>query len=234
MTVRKCPVCGVAVKIENLERHIRDQHPRASVDVSDVLSAEEREAARRARTAVRPAVSRTGIGIVSAVAVGLSVLLVVLAFNPFPNVGPNVGQVAPDFFLPTTDGGNVRLSSFLGTPVLLEFMDVDCSFCQTEARDVLSSVHENYSALVRFLSVDANLIGSQDTDARVNAFRTQYGTPWTYAMDPTGATVRTYGIRSTPTTFILGRDGVITRVFVGVAPSGTASYAQALDAALGA
>ena len=33
MAQKKCPVCGVSVKLENLERHLRNQHPRADVDL---------------------------------------------------------------------------------------------------------------------------------------------------------------------------------------------------------
>lgn len=227
-------MCGTTVKLENLERHLRDQHPRAAIDLGTVMNNAERDEVRRRRLAARPALSRKGIGMASAVAIALAILIVLVAFNPFGDAGPNVGQLAPDFSLPTTDGGSLRLSAFRGTPVLLEFMDVDCFYCQQEAQNVLSVLYPNYTAEVRFLSVDADIIGAADTEARVNEFQTAYNTPWTYAMDPTGSTVRTYGIQSTPTTFILGGDGVITRIFRGQAPGGVATYVQALDAALGA
>src|SRR3989304_9699704 len=48
---KKCPVCGVSVKLENLERHVRNQHPRASVDLTSLLSAEERMETTRATRA---------------------------------------------------------------------------------------------------------------------------------------------------------------------------------------
>ncbi len=111
-------------------------------------------------------------------------------------------------------------------------MDVDCSFCQSEAQDVLPTVYSNYRDQVDFLSVSANNLGASDTVARINDFRTTYQTPWTYALDSSGTTVRAYAIRFTPTTFILDRNGVITQVFVGTAPNGAASYSAALDAAL--
>ena len=38
----KCPVCGVSVKLENLERHVRTQHPRADVDLTQTLTPEQR------------------------------------------------------------------------------------------------------------------------------------------------------------------------------------------------
>ena len=39
----------------------------------------------------------------------------------FQAEGPKVGQVAPDFTLPTLDGGELTLSSLRGKPVMLEF-----------------------------------------------------------------------------------------------------------------
>jgi hypothetical protein len=36
-----------------------------------------------------------------------------------------VGQKAPDFSLPSTTGGKIRLSQFRGQPVLIEFYGAD-------------------------------------------------------------------------------------------------------------
>jgi len=41
-----------------------------------------------------------------------------------------------------------------------------------------------------------------------------------------------YGVSSTPTTFILDRNGVITAILVGEQAGGYATYSNALDAAL--
>ncbi|MAG36683.1 MAG: hypothetical protein CL878_10650 [Dehalococcoidia bacterium] len=38
-----------------------------------------------------------------------------------PSVGPLVGQRAPDWTLPRTDGGTLRLRDLAGKPVLLFF-----------------------------------------------------------------------------------------------------------------
>ena len=37
MATKKCPVCGVSVKAENLQRHVRNQHPRAKVEEVEEL-----------------------------------------------------------------------------------------------------------------------------------------------------------------------------------------------------
>ena len=232
MTSKKCPVCGATVKVENLERHVRDQHPRSAVDLETVLSAEERDEVRRSNLTARPAMSRRGIGIASAVAIVLAALLVLLAFNPFGNVGPNVGQLAPDFTLTQSTGGTFTLSSYRGSVVLVEFMDVDCGFCQQEA-PTLASVYSTHASLgVRFVSVDIDFLAASDTADRINAFKQQYGTDWVYVLDSSKSAMRAYGVDSTPTTFILKGDGVIARIF-GSAGVSAETYRAALDAALG-
>ncbi len=233
MATKKCPVCGVSVKLENLERHVKNQHPRETVDVPSILSQEERKQADRARAAARPTVTRKGLQRIGIIAVVVAVLLAVVILNPFRGVGPQVGQVAPDFNLETSTTGTISLSSYRGSPVLLEFMDVDCGACQADA-PILVSVFNSFSGRgVRFLTVSLiNFVPPADTKETVEGFRTQYGTNWVYAMDFSGSTQQTYLVDRTPTTFILDRNGVIVAKFVGRPTDGSTGYANALEQAL--
>lgn len=228
--LKECPLCGAKVKVENLERHVRNRHPREEVDLASLLTEEE---VRRARTPTRraPVVTSGGIRLVAAVIIIVAVVVAVAIANPFRGVGPGIGQVAPDFELSVTTGGTIRLSDYRGSPVLLEFMDVDCIYCIQEARDVLPYLYENYTGRARFLSVSVNFVGSADTPERVNQFRTDYNTPWVYAIDD-GRARSAYGVGSTPTTLFLDREGIVVQVIVGAAPGGLATYAAAMDAAL--
>lgn len=115
--------------------------------------------------------------------------------------------------------------------MLREFLDVDCEFCQTEG-PILASVYTDYSGSVRFLSVDANFIGTRDTEARIEAFKSTYGTGWTYGLDTDGAVTLAYGVSGPPTTFVLDPDGVVLQIIRGRTPDGYSTYAAALDAAL--
>jgi peroxiredoxin len=42
------------------------------------------------------------------------------------------GQEAPDFTLPTTTGANVTLSGQKGTPVVLNFWSISCTYCRQQ------------------------------------------------------------------------------------------------------
>src|SRR6266567_8613620 len=139
----KCPVCGVSVKLENLERHVRTQHPRAEIDLTQTLSPQQRRELDAQKRAGRPQLTRTGKRLIAIVAVVIASILVLIVLNTFGNVGIAPGQLAPDFTLPTSDAGSITLSSLRGRPVLLEFMDIDCPHCINEARDVLPRSEEH-------------------------------------------------------------------------------------------
>lgn len=227
MAMKKCPVCGVSVKVENLERHVGNQHPRAGLQPEQILTDAERHEVRRAAPTSRPAMTRRGKMIAAAVAVVLIIVLVALAFRP--NVGIGVGQVAPDFTATTSDGGTVHLNALRGRPVFLEFMDVDCHFCVQEAQNTLPTLYGSYSGRVTFLGVDADIVQGQDTRDRINAFRTQYNNTWTFTL-PDPLITQAYGVSGTPTMYILDASGVVVKAFVGVTPY--ADLASALDRAL--
>jgi len=236
MAQKKCPVCGVSVKLENLERHLRNQHPRADVDLETALTEEERREATQAKTAARPTITAKGKQWIAIVSVAVAAVLILVIWNPFGGVGPGVGQVAPNFTVATSTGATISLSDYRNSPVVLDLMDVDCGACQSEALDVLQFVYLNYSVRgVRFLSVSLiDWTGGADTPATIEQFKADHGTNWVYGMDTTARTVRNaYQVQSTPTTFILDANGVITAKAVGRAPNGYAWYAAALDALLG-
>ncbi len=231
--MKQCPVCGVRVKVENLERHLRNRHPNADVDLDEVVTREERRQVQRKAAPARPVVTPRGIRVILGVTVVLALILALVLLNPFRSVGPNVGQIAPDFSAPSSSGGTVSLSSFRGTPVLLMFMDVDCSFCQRETQETLRYVYENYSSRAEFLSVSVNFVGAEDTPDRINAFRVSYSTPWVYLLDENRRVASTYGVSSTPSAFVIGREGVILQTLRGLTPNGIAVYSAALNRAVG-
>ena len=232
MAMKKCPVCGVPVKAENLERHLRNQHPRAEVDAAALLTEEEREAVAKAKPLPGPGLTSTGkwIFVVAVGVIGLLLAVVILIPNLYSSpTGLRVGQVAPSFAVSSTDGTPINLQTLRGSPVLLEFMDPDCSHCQDEA-PVLASVYQAYGSRVHFVSIDANIIGASDNVAKINAFKSTYGTTWPYVLaDP--SLVQLYNIAATPTTFILNANGVIVQIFTGavVASTLTATLDQALQ-----
>jgi hypothetical protein len=54
MAMKKCPVCGVSVKLENMERHVKTQHPREEVDLRSLLTEEETVQAKAVKSTRKP------------------------------------------------------------------------------------------------------------------------------------------------------------------------------------
>ncbi len=222
MPTKKCPVCGVSVKVENLERHVRNQHPRSDVNRQELLTMEERAGVDKTKSMGRPTLTKTGVRVIAVVGVIIAIVLAVVILNP-PATGLGAGQAAPNFSATTTDGTTVTLSNYRGQPVLIEFMDVDCPHCINEA-PVLGGVWDVYGNRVYFLSLDANFVGSPDTGARIVAFKTQYNTTWDYAL-PDASLVQLYQVTVTPTIFVINGKGVIVQVFHGETTATTLSTA---------
>ena len=235
MTMKKCPVCKVSVKLENLKKHVERQHPKEKAGLGSIITEKDLRQASQERQPARPRVNRKAVGLVSVIAVIVVVVVIVLAFGKTgenqPTVGNNVGQIAPDFMLQTTEGSYVTLSSYRGMPILLAFIDIDGAPCQQEC-EILASVHVDYASSVRFFSIDVDMIQPSDSPQRVNDFKTAKNTPWPYALDPDRTVVNSYGIATRPCVFIIDDGGIIRSKFVGRAPNGYASYASALDTVL--
>ena len=234
MAMKKCPVCGVSVKLENLERHVRNQHPREQVDLSQELTEEDRKEIKAKKSGGQPGLTRGGrrtIAVAGIVVAAIVVLAIVLA-SLTPHT-PTSGQLAPDWTLTSTDGPTITLSAWRGSVVLMEIMDVDCPYCEQEA-PVLASLYPNYSAQgVHFVSIDINFEGAQDTPTRIDSFRSQYGTPWPYCLDPNGVNgvAKLYGATATPTSFVINKNGTINQGIQGAKPAST--FIAVLNAALG-
>jgi len=141
---------------------------------------------------------------------------------------------APDFTLSVVGpngltGQTVTLSSFRGKVVFLEFMEPWCTHCQNMA-PVLNSLYAKYSSeKIVFISVAGPWNGATANDAA--NFIHNYGGSWIYVYDSSGTVFSNYGVNSTPTFFIIGKDGGVASTFSGEESADTLS--SAISAALG-
>jgi thiol-disulfide isomerase/thioredoxin len=123
----------------------------------------------------------------------------------------------PDFTLPVVGsngltGQTVTLSSFRGKVILLEFMEPSCPHCQHMA-PVLATLNSEYGSNVVVVSVSGPWDGvtAQDTANFVHT----YSTSWTVLYDSSGIVFSNYGVQSTPTFFIISREGIVSSTFQG-------------------
>jgi len=127
---------------------------------------------------------------------------------------------APDFTLPVVGpngltGQTVTLSSFKGKVVLLEFMEPWCPHCQHMA-PVLGSLYTQYgTGNVVFLTVAGPWNGATANDAAAFIAPGGYGygyggTSWIYVYDSSGTIFSEYGVNSTPTFYVIAKDGTVS------------------------
>jgi cytochrome c biogenesis protein CcmG, thiol:disulfide interchange protein DsbE len=142
--------------------------------------------------------------------VGLLLLLALPAFaRPAPQGPP---RQAPGFSLPAT-AGTVTLDSLRGRVVYLDFW---ASWCQPCRRSFpwMETMRQRYSG--KGLTVVAvNL----DKDRRAaDGFLARWPAGFPVAFDPAGKVAEAYGVAAMPTSFLIGRDGVILSTHAGFVP----------------
>ncbi len=150
-----------------------------------------------------------------------------------------VGQAAPEFALPDSDGGETRLTALRGQWVVLYFYPKDnTSGCTTEACDFRDNMSQLASLGVRVVGV------SRDSLVSHERFIAKYALNFVLLSDPDGAVHDLYGawgekklygkvsqgvIRST---FLIDPAGQVRRLWRNVKVKGhVAAVLAALEAA---
>jgi cytochrome c biogenesis protein CcmG/thiol:disulfide interchange protein DsbE len=135
---------------------------------------------------------------------------------------------APDVVLHLVDGTELRLASLRGRVVVLNFWGVYCTPCVRELPE-LESVALAYRGHLDVIFVAIEVAQGKDPE-EVRAFAAQHGVTMPVAYDAEHRAQDGLGALGTPTTLILGPDGVVRHRRVGYAAS--ANYAGWLTTAI--
>jgi len=123
-----------------------------------------------------------------------------------------VGSKAPDFSLTDLDGRPVSLSDFNGKVVILDFFATWCPPCREEIPDFINL--EKAYAPQGFAMVGVSLV----TRDEAKEFAAKVGINYPVLIDD-GKASSAYGpIRSIPTTFVIGKDSMIKKIYIGYRP----------------
>jgi thiol-disulfide isomerase/thioredoxin len=142
---------------------------------------------------------------------GLAVLIAAVVFLVVGLVqdGPEVPDDAPAFTLADLSGGEVSLSEYEGRTLVLNFWASWCGPCKQEIPE-FARFHAAHPEIAMLgVAVD-----SGDTKAVKRAAK-RFGIPYDVAMG-TKAMVGQYGVNTLPTTVIIGPDGQVLDVVVGL------------------
>jgi thioredoxin-dependent peroxiredoxin len=145
-----------------------------------------------------------------------------------PNAAPQVGRKAPDFALPSNQGGTVRLDDFSGKQhvVLYFYPKDDTPGCTREACDF----RDRHRGLSR---KDVVILGvSKDSVASHEKFASKYELPFPLLSDAASDVSERYGVWKEKslygrtsmgierTTFLIDKEGVLRNVFPKVKVEG--------------
>lgn len=121
--------------------------------------------------------------------------------------------MAPNFTVYDGDGNAVKLSDFLGKPVVLNFWASWCPPCKREMPD-FNEKYLEYKDKIHFVMVNIT-DGYQETKSSAEKFlaTTDYVFPVYFDTDLDAA--YTYGISSVPQTFFIDENGVLINMAQG-------------------
>ena len=120
---------------------------------------------------------------------------------------------APDFTVDTLDGGSVTLSSFRGTPVLLNFWAIDCPPC-VEEMAYLNAAAQQFDGQALIMAIDIG-DSTQEVQEFFDDLEDIEELSMTVPIDTNGQVASKYSVGFTPTTFLIDADGVVRYAKVG-------------------
>jgi len=127
-----------------------------------------------------------------------------------------VGKRAPEFALTDLDGKQVKLSSFKGKTVVLEWFNPGCPFVKKShgVGSLVDTAKRHTRAGVVWLAINSGGAGKQGADLKDNVAAAK---TWTMAhpilRDESGAIGKVYGATNTPHIFVIDKTG--TLVYAG-------------------
>jgi peroxiredoxin len=126
----------------------------------------------------------------------------------------DVGRAAPDFLLPTAEGGELRLSDLRGSPVLVNFWASWCTPCRKEMPEIVRAYDAHKAGGLVVVAIDL-----QENDGQVREFAAAYGMEFPVVIDRTGQVAQAWRIggpvEGIPSSYFIDADGVVRARYYG-------------------
>ena len=138
-----------------------------------------------------------------------------------------VGKEAPEFKLNGMDGKPVTLSSMRGSVVVLDFWATWCGPCQMS----LPMLNKLYKSL-KDSGLKAYAVDLQEEKSLVQPVAGKLIPDVPVLFDDKGEAAQAYLVEPIPQTVIVGKDGKVRKVFIGIGPDHETKMREAVEAAL--
>ena len=143
-----------------------------------------------------------------------------------PAVGLAEGNRAPDFTIETLDDVSLSLADLRDRVVLLNFWGTWCGPCRREMPEFQKAYEEWHPQGFEIVAIAYN-----DSEEAMAAFRDEFGLSFPLALDHSGEINDAYGIQTRPSSYLLGKGGVILARHFGIMTE--AQLSELLNEALG-
>lgn len=126
-------------------------------------------------------------------------------------VAPETGALAvPLSTIDVSSAQPLSLAAWRGSPILVNFWATWCVPCEAET-PLLQAAYARYQPDgLKIIGLDVG-----ETPDAVLAWRARRGVTYNVAIDGNGRLMSLYRVRGLPTTFFIGRDGVIQQIQYG-------------------
>ncbi|MEE4197993.1 MAG: thioredoxin family protein [Bacteroidales bacterium] len=119
-----------------------------------------------------------------------------------------IGEKAPEFNLPATDGRRYGLSDFKEDPLVIFFTCNHCPYVIGSDEVTRKTVEKYTPKGVRFIGINSNSKNTYPEDSFPNMVKRmeQYKFPWIYLYDESQDIARAYGALRTPHFFVFDKN----------------------------
>lgn len=133
------------------------------------------------------------------------------AAAPSATAQATVGKPAPDFTGKDINGKDVKLSSFKGKVVVLEWTNHDCPVvnnCYSKSKTVPNTMAKFKGQDVVWISINSSHY-AQDKLADIKKWITDNKVESTYVIDAPGTIGKMFGAKTTPHMFVIDKNGTL-------------------------
>lgn len=138
-----------------------------------------------------------------------------------------VGQAAPNFSLKDLNGKTVTLSKMKGSVVVLDFWATWCGPCMGSLPHLDALYKEKKAAGLKVYAINL-----EESAGQVKSVVTSKGWTFPVLLDTDGKVAQNYKANAIPETIVVGKDGIVQKVFVGAGPNTEQQLKAAVETAM--